>query len=129
MHDTTDAHAGGLKFPCLFPLKVMGLNTDGLYPAVHAVLKKHVPDLDDAALKLPAAKQQGIFDPQGSDYPNRSLTPQQAVRNALAPGFTSRLSSSEKYLSIMVTFTARSRDQLNAIYQELNDHELVLMTL
>ncbi len=92
MHDTTDAHAGGLKFPCLFPLKVMGLNTDGLYPVVHAVLKKHVPDLDDAA-------------------------------------FTSRLSSSEKYLSITVTFTAQSRDQLDAIYQELYDHELVLMTL
>jgi uncharacterized protein len=92
MHDTMDAHAGGLKFPCLFPLKVMGANTDGLYPAVHAILKKHVPDLDNAV-------------------------------------FTSRLSSSEKYLSITVTFTAHSRDQLNAIYQELHDHELVLMTL
>jgi uncharacterized protein len=92
MHDTIDAYAGGLKFPCLFPLKVMGANTDGLYPAVHAILRKHVPDLDNAA-------------------------------------FTSRLSSSEKYLSITVTITAHSRDQLNAIYQELNDHELVLMTL
>ena len=92
MHDTTDAPTGALKFPCLFPLKAMGLNTDALYPAVYAILKKHVSDLDDAA-------------------------------------FTSRLSSSEKYLSITVTFTARSRDQLNAIYQELNDHELVLMTL
>jgi putative lipoic acid-binding regulatory protein len=92
MHDTTAANAGALKFPCLFPLKVMGLNTDGLYPAVHAILKKHVPDLDGAA-------------------------------------FTSRKSSGGKYLSITVTFTAHSRDQLNAIYQELNDHELVLMTL
>jgi putative lipoic acid-binding regulatory protein len=92
MHDTTAANAGALKFPCLFPLKVMGLNTDGLYPAVHAILKKHVTDLDPGA-------------------------------------FTSRLSSSAKYLSITVTFTAHGRDQLNAIYQELNEHELVLMTL
>lgn len=92
MHDTTAANAGALKFPCLFPLKVMGLNTDGLYPAVHAILKKHVTDLDPGA-------------------------------------FTSRLSRSAKYLSITVTFTAQGRDQLNAIYQELNEHELVLMTL
>ena len=92
MNDTIDAHAGGLKFPCLFPLKVLGANTDGLYPAVHAILKKHVPDLDSAT-------------------------------------FTSRRSSGGKYLSITATFTAQSRDQLNAIYKELNDHELVLMTL
>ena len=92
MHDATDAHAGGLRFPCLFPLKVMGVNSERLYPAVHAILKKHVTDLDDAA-------------------------------------FTSRRSSGGKYLSITVTFTAHSRGQLNAIYQELNDHELVLLTL
>jgi uncharacterized protein len=92
MHDTIATNSGALKFPCLFPLKVMGLNTDGLYPAVHTILKKYVPDLDPGA-------------------------------------FTSRLSSSAKYLSITITFTAHSSDQLNAIYQELNDHELVLMTL
>jgi uncharacterized protein len=92
MNDTTNAHVGGLKYPCLFPLKVMGANTDGLYLAVYTILKKHVPDLDEAV-------------------------------------FTSRRSSSGKYLSITATFTAHSRDQLNAIYQELNDHELVLMTL
>ncbi len=92
MHDTAAADTSALKFPCLFPLKVMGRNTDGLYPAVYAVLKKHVPDLADAA-------------------------------------FASRLSSNDKYLSITVTFAARSKDQLNAIYRELNAHELVLMTL
>jgi putative lipoic acid-binding regulatory protein len=92
MHDTANDLASALKFPSRFPIKVMGLNTDALYPAVHAILKKHVPDLDDAE-------------------------------------FTSRLSSSEKYLSITITITARSRSQLDAIYQELHDHELVLMTL
>jgi len=92
MHDTANDPASALKFPSSFPIKVMGLNTDALYPAVHAILKKHVPDLDEAE-------------------------------------FTSRLSSSEKYLSITVTITARSKGQLDAIYQELHDHELVLMTL
>jgi len=91
MNDTANP-TSALKFPCIFPLKVMGLNTVALYPAIHSILKKHIPDLDEAA-------------------------------------FTSKLSSSEKYLSITVTFTAQSRAQLDGLYQELNDHELVLMTL
>ena len=80
------------KFPCAFPIKVMGKNSDELYPVVSAIMEKHVPGLDGVA-------------------------------------FESRLSSSDKYLSITVTFTAESKDQLDAIYLELNGHELVLMTL
>lgn len=40
-----------------------------------------------------------------------------------------RPSSGEKYLSLTVTFIAESKDQLDAIYRELNGHRLVLMTL
>lgn len=43
--------------------------------------------------------------------------------------YSRRLSSGNKYLSITATFTARSRDQLDVLYQELNDHDLVVMTL
>jgi hypothetical protein len=40
-------------------------------------------------IEAPCSKLQGIFEPQGSTiYSNRSLTPQQATGNALAPGFT-----------------------------------------
>jgi len=42
---------------------------------------------------------------------------------------TTRLSSGNKYLSVTITFTARSREQLDAIYQDLNAEDLVLMTL
>ncbi|HOG80441.1 MAG TPA: DUF493 domain-containing protein [Anaerolineaceae bacterium] len=42
---------------------------------------------------------------------------------------TSRPSSSGNYLAVTVTFTAHSRDQLDAIYLELNAHERVVMTL
>jgi hypothetical protein len=46
-------------------------------------------------IEASCSKLQGIFDPQGSIYSNRSLTPQQdfgelgraARGNALAPGF------------------------------------------
>jgi putative lipoic acid-binding regulatory protein len=32
-------------------------------------------------------------------------------------------------MSITATFIVKSREQLNAIYEELNQHELVLITL
>jgi uncharacterized protein len=79
-------------FPCAFPIKVMGENTDELYPVVSAIMARHVPGLDGVT-------------------------------------FESRLSSGGKYLSITVMFTAESRAQLDAIYLDLNGHELVLMTL
>jgi len=80
-----------MKFPCSFPLKVMGHNNNAFESAVRAVIKKHLQD----ALVL----------------------------------FESRLSSSGKYLSVTATFTATNREQLDALYRELNAHELVVMTL
>lgn len=38
-------------------------------------------------------------------------------------------SRSGNYVSVTITITARSRDQLDALYMELNAHEAVLMTL
>jgi putative lipoic acid-binding regulatory protein len=43
--------------------------------------------------------------------------------------YSRRPSSSNKYLSITATFMARGRGQVDALYQELNDHDLVVMTL
>ena len=43
--------------------------------------------------------------------------------------YTNQPSSGDKYISITATFTAHSKEQLDALYQELNDHKLVLMTL
>jgi putative lipoic acid-binding regulatory protein len=53
---------------------------------------------------------------------NRHLNPGQYTS-------TSRLSSGNKYLSITVTFTAQSKNQLNTLYEDLNKSELVVMTL
>ena len=38
-------------------------------------------------------------------------------------------STNGKYISITVTINAQSRDQLDAIYQALTDHEHVIMAL
>jgi len=42
---------------------------------------------------------------------------------------TTRLSQGRKYLSVTVTFVAESREQLDAIYQELSGNQRVLMAL
>jgi hypothetical protein len=85
------AHDSCFTFPCVFPLKVMGLNSGPFESVVQAVIKKHLQE-------TPVI-------------------------------FESRSSSSGKYLSVTATFMATSREQLDALYRELNAHELVVMTL
>ena len=40
-----------------------------------------------------------------------------------------KLSKSKKYISLSVTITAQSKQQMDAIYQDLTDNEHVLMSL
>jgi len=80
-----------INFPCEFPIKVMGLNSEAFTSAVLTIFRDHL-----------ATDQ---------------------------ISYTSRPSSAGKYLAITVTITAQSQEQLNAIYEELNRHELVVMTL
>jgi hypothetical protein len=80
-----------LRFPCEFPIKVMGHNSEAFSSAVEEIFSRRL-------------------------HPGQYTT-------------TSRLSSGNKYLSITVTFMAQSMVQLNSIYEELNKHELVVMTL
>lgn len=80
-----------MTFPCEFPIKVMGLNTETFPSVVKAIIRKHVRSEELA--------------------------------------YSSQPSRADKYLSITATFTAQSKEQLDALYRELNDHELVVMTL
>ena len=61
---------------------------------------------------------------------------EQAVREIVGrhlPGicvaYASRHSGAGKYLALTATFTAESREQLDALYCDLSAHELVVMTL
>lgn len=80
-----------LTFPCSFPLKVMGKNTNEFYSVVSAIVERHVT---------------------GSEI-----------------AYTVRTSSGDKYMSITATFSAESEEQLEALYKELSEHRLVIMTL
>lgn len=81
-----------MDFPCSYPLKVIGKNTNEFYSAVSAIIERHVAD-------------------------SSRIT------------YSGRVSSGDKYLSITATFSAESQEQLTAIYRELNEHRLVLLTL
>jgi hypothetical protein len=81
-----------LQFPCIFPVKAMGHNTDAFETVVTEIVQRHVPDL-------------------------------------AADAISSRVSAGSKYRSVTTTFTAHSREQIDALYLELTSHELVLMVL
>ena len=51
------------------------------------------------------------------------------LEDVKAASIRTRPSSSGKFLSITVTFTAESKAQLDALYTELSGHELVLFCL
>lgn len=44
-----------LEFPCDFPIKIMGANTDGFAQTMLAVVLRHAPDFDSAAMQMRAS--------------------------------------------------------------------------
>ena len=88
----TDSIETVWKFPCSFPLKAFGRNSDDFEALVVEIVRRHAPDLDDNAV-------------------------------------TRRLSGNDAYRAVTATFTAHSREQLDALYLELSGHEQVLMVL
>jgi len=81
-----------IQFPCAYPLKVMGKNSNQFHAVVSSIIERHVAEGECVA-------------------------------------YRSKSSSGGNYISITATFSAQSREQLEAIYQDLNRHELVLMAL
>jgi putative lipoic acid-binding regulatory protein len=45
-----------LKFPCEFPIKIMGRTQDGFAQAVVAVVRRHAPDFDPATLEMRSSR-------------------------------------------------------------------------
>ena len=80
------------KFPCKFPIKILGLKSKGFDTTVLEIVGRHATDIKPVSIN-------------------------------------NRLSKGGKYISITVTITARSQNQLDTIYQELSDCQEVLMAL
>lgn len=81
-----------VKFPCEFPIKVMGAATSEFQSIVNDIAKKH-----------------------DADY--------------VAEETTTNTSKTGKYLSLTLNIHAKSKPQLDALYQDLTGHELVLWVL
>lgn len=44
------------EFPCIFPIKIMGLNSDDFKNEMVMIARKHIPDLAEAAVKAKPSK-------------------------------------------------------------------------
>ena len=69
----------------------------------------------------------------GEDTPEFRDAVRALVQNHTGPlsddAITATLSRRERFVSITITITAESRDQLDSIYQDLSDHADVKMAL
>ena len=81
-----------LEFPCTFPIKAMGKAEPDFDALVVGLVRRHVPDLKENAVKIRASK-------------------------------------AGNWVSVTVTINATSKQQLDAIYQSLTDHEKIVMAL
>jgi len=91
MTDTSD-DLDLFKFPCEFPIKVMGKAHPDFEGEMVRIVRKHCPDLGENAVQ-------------------------------------SKPSKAGNYYAITITIMAQSREQLDAIYQELTDSDYVNMAL
>jgi putative lipoic acid-binding regulatory protein len=81
-----------LEFPCKFPVKAMGLGTEGFEALVTGIILAHAEIYAGEPVKV-------------------------------------NPSASGKYISVTVIIEARSKVQLDSIYQDLTDCEQVLVAL
>ena len=86
------AEESAIKFPCDFPLKMMGLDTPEFHATARSLIETHVGTVADDAVRFAS-------------------------------------SSNGKYVSITVTITATSQQQLDDIYRDVSAHEKVPMAL
>ena len=81
-----------LRFPCEFPIKVMGRDTEAFRTMTLAIVEKHAGPVPASAI---------------SERPSRE----------------------KRFLALTYTIRARSREQLDRIYQDLTDSGVVLVAL
>lgn len=97
-----------IEYPCDFPIKIMGrVGPSADAPAGAAMLEQRRQDFTQAVLMI--VKRHAL------DYDEANLE--------------ARISRKNTYLSLTCTIRAVSREQLDALYQELCDHPTVVMVL
>jgi len=135
-----------IEYPCDFPIKIMG-RADSLLakPALAAAMRLRPcqPSDERGALHRVGGKR-AVAPPSASDSSTNAVSAglkqpgfaqaMLAIVKRHAPDFddaTMEMKASKKgaYLSLTCTVRATSRIQLDALYQELCDHPMVVMVL
>lgn len=113
-----------IEYPCDFPVKIMG-RVDGL-PVKPSVSQKSdaIPSTADDSIAAILAEH------GGQEFTRAVLM----IVKRHAPDFDEsnlevKFSRKNTYLSLTCTVRAVSREQLDALYQELCDHPMVVMAL
>ncbi|TLS69125.1 DUF493 domain-containing protein [Mariprofundus erugo] len=88
-HDHNDSP---LTFPCRFPIKVMGINSELFSQQMAAIARSHITDIQESDIHTTSSR-------------------------------------TAKYLSVSITVTADSREQLDNLYRAFNGHPDVRMVL
>jgi putative lipoic acid-binding regulatory protein len=97
-----------IKYPCDFPIKIVGrVGSASGSQLSAATLEYRRQDFAQAILM--------IVKRHAPDFDDAALE--------------ARISSKNNYLSLTCTIRAVSREQLDALYQELCDHPMVVMVL
>jgi hypothetical protein len=81
-----------IEFPCDFPVKMMGRDTQEFRLIVRALIENHVGPVAEEMIQV-------------------------------------NLSGKGNFVSVTITVTATSQQQLDAIYRDVSDHDDVLMAL
>ncbi len=92
--------------------------------------KQQNPELSHSLIEYPSDFPLKIFGQQQAGFAQAVLE----VVTKHDPGFTAasmemRASKNARYVSLTCTIRATSREQLDAVYQELCDHPMVVMVL
>lgn len=114
-----------IEYPCDFPIKIMG-RVDG-FPV------KPITDLTGDAI-LPSALDDSVTAASTEHYRQVFTQAVLMIVKRHAPEFEeasleARISKKNTYLSLTCTIRAISRGQLDALYQELCEHPMVVMVL
>ena len=84
----------------------------------------------DTLLEFPCQFPIKIMGPATQEFENEVVAIlHRHVPDLSEAAISRRESSANKYAALTVTINATSKAQLDAIYQDLTDHELVLMAL
>ena len=93
-------------------------------------MDKKIPSDLGEGLIFPCEFVIKVFGATSDDFPHLvSDIVRKHVARLAGEAIQNRLSKDGKYSALSITFTAESRDQLDAIYRELTSNPLILMVL